>query len=265
MKNKITFDLLSEDRIKSMLHTKFLAQKIYAFWSVGSTNEFAYRRALLGEKEGTLVIAEEQTRGRGRKSRSWDSPFTKGLWFSLILRPDLPASKAGLVPYLAGVSVAEAIENYLNLKPSLKWPNDLLLTDKKFCGILSEVEFMNGKIHFIILGIGINVNHKVHDFPEQYRNQATSLRIEVDKRIDRADLLVQILSYIENNYLLINNFEEILSKWKKRCPKFGEEISVIQEGEKYDGLFEEIDNEGFMLLRLKSGIIKKIVAGDILF
>lgn len=261
----MTFDLLSEDRIKSILRTEFFARKIYAFWSVGSTNEFAYRRALQGEKEGTLVIAEEQTRGRGRKSRSWDSPFNKGLWFSLILRPDLPAAKAGLIPYLAGVSVAEAIENYLNLKPSLKWPNDLLLNDKKFCGVLSEVEFNNGKIHFIILGIGINVNHKIHEFQENYRNQATSLRIELDKRIDRADLLVEILSYLENNYKFIHNFEEIMNKWKIRCPKFGKEVLVVQDDEKYEGLFEEIDNEGFMLLRLKSATIKKIVAGDILF
>lgn len=267
MKDKLSFDLLSEDRIKSILKTELFAKKIYAFWSVGSTNEFAYRRALQGDLEGTLVIAEEQTKGRGRIHRQWDSPFNKGLWFSLILRPELPSSKAGLIPYLAGISVAETVENFLELKPDVKWPNDLLLNDRKFCGILSEVEFDNGKINFIILGIGINVNHQPEDFPEPYRNFATSLRIESDRRIDRAELLVDLLLRIEKNYefMQLYGFREIVTRWKKRCPQFGQEIIIIQDDKRFEGKFEELDDEGCLLLRTKSGELKKIVAGDIVF
>jgi BirA family biotin operon repressor/biotin-[acetyl-CoA-carboxylase] ligase len=267
MRDKLSFDLLSEDKIKSVLHTEFLAKKVYAFWSVGSTNEFAYRRASQGEKEGILVIAEEQTKGKGRKSRQWDSPFNKGLWFSLILRPELSAAMAGIVPYLAGVSVAEAVENFLGLKPDVKWPNDLLLNGRKFCGILSEVEFENGQINFIILGIGINVNHKKDEFPEEFRAQATSLRIESDLRIDRADFLAEVLLQLEKNYSYMkqNGFEDIINKWKKRCTQFGKEIIVVQDDDKYQGVFEELDDKGCLLLRTKDGKLKKIVAGDIAF
>ncbi|HEX9972575.1 MAG TPA: biotin--[acetyl-CoA-carboxylase] ligase, partial [bacterium] len=228
IKDRPGFDLLSEERIKAALRTELLGNRIYAFWSIGSTNEFAYRRALQGDREGVLVIAEQQTKGRGRKSRYWDSPFYKGLWFSLILRPDIQSSQAGLLPYLAGVSVAEAVENLLKLTPDLKWPNDLLFQGKKFCGILSEVEFKNGKVKFIILGIGINVNQKVDEFPEQYRNQATSLRQECNNRIDRAELLTEVLFCLEQNYNSIgaHGLNEIVNKWKKKCRQFGKEIVI---------------------------------------
>ena len=267
MKDKMGFDLLSPEKLKSVIKTELLAQKIYAFWSVGSTNEFAYLRALQGEMEGTLVIAEQQSKGRGRKSRAWDSPFNKGLWFSLILRPELPASQAGLVPYLAGVSVAEAIENFTGLKPEVKWPNDLLLNGKKFCGILSEVEFENRMIKFIILGIGINVNHKKEEFPEEFRKQATSLRIESDSQIDRADFLATVVEQLETNYQKMrqNGFEDIIKRWKNRCPQLGKNVVIIQDDKKYEGIFEDLNNEGCLLLRTKAGEIKKIVAGDVAF
>lgn len=267
MKDKMGFDLLSEAKIKSVLKTELFARKIYAFWSVGSTNEFAYSRALQGDIEGTLVIAEQQSKGRGRKSRVWDSPFNKGLWFSLILRPDLPAPRAGLVPYLAGVSIVEAIENFTGLKPVVKWPNDLLLNSKKFCGILSEVEFENGKIKFIILGIGINVNHKMNEFPEGYREQATSLRIESDLRIDRVEFLTETLFRLEKNFndMKDNGFKNIIKKWKKKCPQLGKEVVIFQDDHHYRGIFEELDEEGCLLLRTPDGQLKKIVAGDINF
>lgn len=267
IKDRPGFDLLSEERIKAALRTELLGKRIYAFWSVGSTNDFAYRRALQGDFEGVLVIAEQQTKGKGRKSRHWDSPFYKGLWFSLILRPDIEASKAGLLPYLAGVSVAEAIENSLSQKPDLKWPNDLLFQGKKFCGILSEVEFKNGKVTFIVLGIGINVNQKTEDFPERYRNQATSLRHECNSRIDRADLLAEVLFRLEQNYKLMSThgLNEIVSKWKIRCPQFGKEVVIMQDDEQYQGKFIDIDANGCLVLQTESGEIKKIVAGDIRF
>jgi BirA family biotin operon repressor/biotin-[acetyl-CoA-carboxylase] ligase len=267
MKDKMGFDLLSPEKLKTVIKTELLAQKIYAFWSVGSTNEFAYLRALQGEMEGALVVAEQQSKGRGRKSRAWDSPFNKGLWFSLILRPELPASRAGLVPYLAGVSVAEAIENFISLKPVVKWPNDLLLNGRKFCGILSEVEFENKMIKFIILGIGINVNQKKDEFPEDFREQATSLRIESNSRIDRADFLAEVIRQLENNYKKMkqNGFEGIIEQWKKRCPQLGKKVVIFQDDNKYEGIFEDLNSEGCLLLRTKTGEIKKIVAGDIAF
>ncbi len=263
----IRYDLLSEDRIKSVLKSRFIPQKVYAFWSIGTTNDFAYRMAQQGDGDGTLVIAEKQERGRGRKSRTWDSPFLRGLWFSLILRPDLPSAKAGLIPYLAGVSVSEAVESMLNIQPDMKWPNDLLINNKKFCGILSEVDFNNGKVNFIVLGIGINVNQLASEWPKDIVKTATSLRLATEKIIDRAELLAEILLKLEENYehAKIDGFEGILRKWKKRCSKVRKEIVIQQENQRFQGKFVNIDEDGCLLLKYENGEIKKIFAGDILY
>lgn len=263
----ISIDLLSEDRIKASLKEKSFVDKIYAFWTVGSTNDFAYKRAMHGEDEGTLVVAEEQTRGRGRKSRVWDSRFNLGLWFSLILRPDISASKAGLLPFLASVSIAEVLEESLNLKPDLKWPNDAIFSGRKFCGILSEVEFIDGRVKFIILGVGMNVNHKMDELPQDFRERATSLRIESGKRIDRADLLAEILVTFEKNYdeFRSNGISPILDKWKARCGRLGKHVKIVQDDQQIEGTFKDIDAAGCMLLQLETGEIKKVVAGDVVF
>lgn len=267
MKDKAGFDLLSEDKLKSVIKTELFAKKIYSFWSIGSTNEFAHNRAIQGEPEGTLVIAEQQVRGRGRKNRRWDSPFNKGLWFSVVLRPNIVSDQVGLIPFLAGVAVAEGIENFTGLKPEVKWPNDLLLNGKKICGILSEAEFRNGKIRFIILGIGINVHHKPHEFPDEFRDRATSLRAESNLRIDRSELLAEILFQLEKNYRTMQSqgFAPIISNWKKRCPHLGKQVTIIQDDERLEGIFEDLNEQGCLMLRTRDGELKKIVTGDLLF
>jgi len=267
LRSAINYDILSENRIRSALKTDSMAQNIHAFWSVGSTNEFALRMAQLGDPEGTLVIAEKQEHGRGRMLRSWDSPLAKGLWFSVILRPQLSSSQAGLLPYIAGVSVAEAVEAQLGLHPDLKWPNDLLVGGKKFCGILSEVEFENGKIKFIVLGIGVNVNHLAGDFSRQIRDGATSLRLAAETRIDRADLLAAILSKLEQNYERVKTegFDDLLHRWKTRCSNFKKNVALKQDQTTIEGTFVDIDHEGCLLLKTGSGETKKISAGDVIF
>ncbi len=266
MTSGVNFNVLSEDRIKTVLKTKWLAHDLFAFWSISTTNDFAYRRAQLGAKEGTLVIAEKQQQGRGRLSRQWDSPFNRGLWFSIILRPGLPASKAGLIPYLGSVSVAEAMEKLYQLKPNLKWPNDVLINGKKMCGILSEAEFKNGKIDFIILGIGINANQKEKDWTPELKDIATSLRIELEKRVDRAEFLAEVLLQLEKNYedSQLTGFKNIVNNWKVRCPKYHKSIVVQQENEQLEGRFADIDENGFLILETESGDRKKIVAGDLI-
>ncbi|MDZ7260899.1 MAG: biotin--[acetyl-CoA-carboxylase] ligase [candidate division KSB1 bacterium] len=261
----LTFDLISKDKIKMDLKTQIIADQIYAFWSIRSTNEFAYRLARQGEPEGTLVIAEEQTGGKGRLDRKWESLFGKGLWFSIILRPPVVAARAGLFPFLAGVSIAEAVENKLELQPQVKWPNDLMINGKKFCGILSEAEFSRGKVEFIILGIGINVNHTIEDFSEDIRDQAVSLQMALQRPADRLPLLVEALNRIEANYLLMQRkgFGAIIRRWKKRCQNWGKPIKLVQGTTTLEGIFEGLAEDGSLLLRLDDGHIKKILAGDI--
>jgi len=260
------FDVLSENKIKSVLKTKIFGKKVYAFWSVSSTNDFAYRRATQGEEEGALVIAEQQERGRGRKARVWDSQFGKGLWFSVIIRPNLPSCKSGLIPFLAGLSIADAINNLTGLQVDLKWPNDIMINNKKCCGVLSEVHFDNGNIAFIILGIGINVNHNPGDWSENLNGTATSLRIEKKARVNRAELLNEILTQFEQNYKHVkhDSFDSLIDQWKKRCSKFKKNITILQEDKKISGIFFDLDKQGCLLLKTQRGELKKIVAGDIL-
>ncbi|MBC8183486.1 biotin--[acetyl-CoA-carboxylase] ligase [candidate division KSB1 bacterium] len=266
MKLRLMSDVLSETKIKFVLKTKLFGKRIYAFWSIGSTNDFAYRLAMQGEDEGALVIAEQQERGRGRKARVWDSQFGKGLWLSVILRPDLPSSNAGLIPYLAGVSVSRAVEDLTGLQPEMKWPNDVMLNNMKCCGVLSEVNFKNGKIDFIILGIGINVNHEAGEWSDEIDKIATSLRIEKNERLERADLLAEILFQLEQAYddVKKNGFGQLLDQWKKRCPVFQQNITILQEDKKISGTFINLDEKGCLLLKGEDGKIKKIVAGDLL-
>jgi BirA family biotin operon repressor/biotin-[acetyl-CoA-carboxylase] ligase len=181
------------------------------------------------------------------------------------LRPDDASSNAGLYPYLAGVSVAQAIENSLGFSPELKWPNDLLLNDRKFCGLLSEAEFDNGNVRYIILGIGINVEHKIGDIPDDLLETATSIRIENRIRTDRVDLLCEIMHCLEKNYAAVtqNGFATIIEEWKSRCPKLGKKISVQQQDEKLTGIFENLENDGTLLLQTEDGQVRKIVAGDL--
>jgi BirA family biotin operon repressor/biotin-[acetyl-CoA-carboxylase] ligase len=258
------FDLITSDRIIASLKTKRFGKKVHAFWQVGSTNRFATRAAARGEPEGTLVIAEMQKRGKGRLKRSWDSRFGKGLWFSIILRPSFPGSRAGLFTYLAGVSVAQAVENVTGLIPDFKWPNDLLYKNKKFCGILSEVEFTDGNIDFIILGIGINVLHRKSDFPGILSQNATSIVIETSKRSDRIELLSEIMARLESNYerCISRGFESIIDYWKSRCPLLGEEIRILQNNQHLSGIFEDLDENGCMMLRKNDGSLTRVIAGD---
>lgn len=261
----MNYNLITADKLKPLLKTDFFGKKIFAFWRLHSTNALAYKLARNGEEEGTVVIAEEQIKGRGRLNRTWHSQFGKGLWFSLILRPEAHRIlKPGVYPFLAGVSVAQAIENYLGLKPEFKWPNDLLLHDKKFCGILSEVEFLNSHIHFIILGIGINVSHRPDDFPPEIRNIATSLRYESLLNIDRLGLLAEIITIFEQNYFfsLEYGFKFIKENWKKRCPRLGQKIEVNLDNQKVNGIFEDLDKDGGLLLKKSDGELIKVVAGD---
>ncbi len=258
-------NLITADRIEAMLQTKRLGRPIFAFWRIGSTNTFARDQAMQGAPEGTLVIAEEQTRGRGRMNRSWESACCRGLWFSIILRPVDNSHRAGLYPYLVGVSVAHTIEEVTGLRPALKWPNDILINGHKCCGILAEADFSNGRIQYIILGIGLNVLHHHDDFSHSLKHEATSLFLETHLHFDRVQLLANILRKMEHQYMVVQTegFEPILKEWKQRCPWLHKKITVNQGDQWLEGFFQDLDSDGCLLLRVPKKGIHKIVAGDL--
>jgi BirA family transcriptional regulator, biotin operon repressor / biotin---[acetyl-CoA-carboxylase] ligase len=259
-------ELITKEKLLPQIQSQSFIQHVFTFWSIGSTNEFARKLALQNQPEGTLVIAEEQSRGRGRMHRKWESQFGKGLWFSIILRPSAPTSEIGLYPFLAGVSVAEAIENKFHITPNMKWPNDLMFNERKFCGILSEVEFVNNHLDFIILGIGINVNHKLYDFSEELRDRVTSLSIARHHKVDRIKFLVEIINRVGQNYRDTerDGFAKIIAAWKKRCSLIKKKISIEQDDQVISGVFEDLAHDGGMLLRTEGGTLTKIIVGDVI-
>ncbi|MFQ5677332.1 MAG: biotin--[acetyl-CoA-carboxylase] ligase, partial [bacterium] len=177
------------ENIERRIETKLLGKRIFAFEKLGSTNNFAKRLVQNGEGEGTLVIANHQTSGRGRYDRRWHAPANLGLWFSIVLQPRLPGEKFGILSLLAAVAVAKSVEAITRLSPELKWPNDVLVNLKKISGILIESQLWKKERDSLVLGIGVNVNQSEADFPTELRNLATSLRIESGERVDRTHLL----------------------------------------------------------------------------
>jgi len=271
-------DLLLKEEILSGLETEVFGREIHAFQRITSTNDFAYKLAERGGKEGTLVIAEEQTRGRGRVGRAWYSPKGMGLWFSLILRPPIRSDEVNLLTFLSALSVAEVVERRFKINVGVKWPNDLLINGRKFCGILSELSFEAERINFVIVGIGINLNQEVRDFPPELQTTATSLRIELRYKVDRVKLLREILKRFEENYFLaiqgmpfageswaVNSpgFKKIIEEWERRCVIFGKRVTVSWGENRTTGVAQGIDELGRLILRGDDGIEERILAGDV--
>lgn len=255
--------ILVED-FENKIHTQLIARKILVFEKLSSTNDFAKRLAQNGEREGTLILSNEQTKGRGRQQKSWHSPPNLGLWFSLILKPKQPLEKFGLISLLAAVALAKSFENLTNLKPTLKWPNDVLIDSKKTGGILSESQFSNNRLVSLVLGIGINVNQSRTDFPKEIRDTATSLHEELKQEVDRVSLLVELLHNIETLYFEFNcgNTNLIIDEWIRRCPFIRKDISVKENNIEIGGRFVNLDENGRMLLRLDSGKTKVVCVGE---
>lgn len=238
---------------------------VHVFERIGSTNEYLKDLARQGEAAGTVVIADEQTAGRGRQRRPWSSPRGQGLWFSVLLRPNLSSDRAGLLPLFAGLSVAQSLESGPGLHPDLKWPNDVLLDGRKVCGILVESEIRsNRRLKFAIVGIGLNVNQASEDFPPELRASATSLRLALGRESDRQRLLIDMLNALHTNYrgLREGRAEELIAAWIRRCPMFGQPIEVRHADRVYKGIFEALTESGGLVLRLPSGVHKTFYSGE---
>jgi BirA family biotin operon repressor/biotin-[acetyl-CoA-carboxylase] ligase len=217
-----------------------------------------------GAPEGTLIVANAQTKGRGRMGRSWVSPPGSGLYFSIILRPDCLPSKFPRLTLTAGVAVASAIEQ-TGLKPQLKWPNDILIADRKVGGILAEAVFDKRRIEFAILGIGINVNTKCEELPVSVRGLATSLGLSLGKPVSRIYLLQTVLHLFEPWYefFCTGAFETILDAWCEFDNTLGRVVDVFLPERRLVGVAEALEPDGTLLVRDKRGCLHRIVAGDV--
>lgn len=254
----------NEKNISQNLETKIFGRRIFFFKSIKSTMDYAKKIAEKDEPEGTIVIADYQSHGRGRFGRIWKAEPGKNILMSIILRPQIPLERFSIFPFLFANSIASAIEKHANLKITTKWPNDLLIDNKKFCGILMEASITVEKSDFIILGIGINVNQS--EFPKEIQEYATSLYLSTGKIYDRVELLKDILGQIEIDYDEFNknrDFSAVIQKWKSRCKMIGEKITVIQSGKTVTGRVIDIDELGFLVLEDENLRKIKLSSGDV--
>jgi BirA family biotin operon repressor/biotin-[acetyl-CoA-carboxylase] ligase len=258
-------DLLSPSEVKPILRTKWMGKTIHHFQTIDSTNSEAYQLALTGAKEGEVVIAESQKKGRGRLGRHWFSPPFLNLYLSVILRPHIPPQQASIITLMAAVATAEAIEKFSGLKPSIKWPNDILLRSRKVAGLLNEIHSEMDRIHFVVLGIGVNLNMDGRMFPKEIRPMVTSLKKEMGRTISRKAFLQSLLEELEEWYgiFLKKGGAAILKAWRDRAQIEGKEVKVTSFGERVVGVAIDVDSDGALILETERGEKKRIVAGDV--
>ena len=235
------------------------------FDEVSWTQDVAAELAIEGGAEGTLVIAEMQTRGRGRKGRNWASLSSGGIYFSLILRPKVIPSKVVQIPLIASVALTKAIGETAPIQPKIKWPNDLYINTKKVGGILTEMNSEIDAVNYVILGIGLNVNMSASLFDKDISNIATSLIDECGVYTSRAKLVQSFLSEFEQIYTkyLAFGFGSARDEWKAFNNTIGSQVKISDGARDIEGEAIDIDDDGFLLVRKENGSIIKIISGDI--
>lgn len=259
-------DLLGEREIRPGLKTGILGKKIIRLSEVDSTNTYAAKLAVDGEPEGTVVIAEHQTAGRGRLGRRWVSPPGMNIYASIILRPKVPPRDAPLVTFAAAVALARAVRGLYKLDAGIKWPNDLLINGRKAAGILTEMSAEPELVRHIILGVGMDVNMPREAFPKEIRDTSTSIMLELGGKVNRAELLRRFLEELEKYYLMMvdGKREEILDGWRSLSLTLGRMVKVTgMSGEKV-GFARDIDPEGGLILEA-DGRAETVTSGDVGF
>jgi BirA family biotin operon repressor/biotin-[acetyl-CoA-carboxylase] ligase len=253
------------DKLQEGLRTKQLGKRIFFTHEIDSTNERAKRLAKLGAEEGTVAVAEMQSAGRGRLGREWFSP-EGGLWFSVVLRPEMSASEAAGLVFVAGLAVAEVLKEVYGLRVETKWPNDVLVDRRKISGILCEMSTKGETVSYVVVGIGINVNFNVAKaLPQTLRGTTASVQGLLGRKVRVEDLFGAVLEKLEETYDLYvkEGIAPILDMWKRFATFLGREVEVVFDDEKLRGVALGIDAEGRLVLKLQDGSLKAFVAGDV--
>ncbi|MBS4203146.1 biotin--[acetyl-CoA-carboxylase] ligase [Lederbergia citrea] len=258
-------DQLTENEILLGLETESMGRHILHFETTVSTQIIAHQAAVDGAPEGTLIIAEEQTGGKGRMARSWHSSKQKGIWMSLIIRPQLTLDKAPQFTLIAAIAAARAIEGVTGLEPEIKWPNDLLFNGKKLTGILTELQAEADKINFVVIGVGINVNQNEEDFPPFVRGLATSLAIESGTNISRTALTQSFLKNFERYYHLYieKGFAPLKIIWESYAASIGKNIIAKTVTGEITGKAIGITDNGVLKIQDHGGNIHHVYSADI--
>jgi BirA family biotin operon repressor/biotin-[acetyl-CoA-carboxylase] ligase len=257
--------LHADDLLARLGKTKVIGRDIRVFEETTSTNDVIEKLARDGVKEGVVVFAESQTKGRGRLGRKWMSPTHKGLWFSVLLRPELSPQETTQLTVASATALRRAIKNVTGLVAEIKWPNDLLIGGRKVVGILTEMSAEVDRVRHVTLGIGVDVNQDASDFPPELRKTATSLKVETGEEISRAGLATEILRELDFDYARIcgGKFPAVADEWESGCATIGKNVSVQMGARQIRGCAESLDDDGALLVRTEHGHLERVIGGDV--
>lgn len=258
-------DKLTCEEIEEGLKTEKLGRNIIYFNSLESTNAEAKKIAAKDAVHGTVVISEEQTNGKGRRGRSFISPRGKGIWMSIIMKPNIDPMKVALLTQIAAAAVNLALED-MGIESLIKWPNDIIINNKKVCGILTEMSCELTMVNYVVLGIGINVNVESHDFDEEIRKVATSLKIEMGETVDRKVLLAGILNNLEvlyKNYVDRDDIKKPISICREKSILIGREIRVIKKGIAIKARALELKQDGSLVVQYEDKKCEALISGEV--
>lgn len=257
-------DVLTKDAIVSYLPDGVVSGELCCFESIDSTNEEAKRRGEAGASDGSVYVADNQTSGKGRRGRSWLSPSGDDIFFTILLRPDLPLSCVSMITLVAASAVSEAIDKVTGQNSQIKWPNDIVINRKKVCGILTEMNMEIDSIAYVVVGIGINVNRM--EFREDIADMATSLKKECGHNIERAALLSEILTAFFRDYkqfLEKQDLSPFLKYYNQKLVNVGREVKIIKKGEEIIRTAIGINDRGELLVQDDEGRTEHIFSGEV--
>jgi BirA family biotin operon repressor/biotin-[acetyl-CoA-carboxylase] ligase len=257
--------LLADDLLARLGTTRVVGRDIQVFEQTTSTNDVVEKLARDGVPEGAVVFAEAQTKGRGRLGRAWLSPARKGLWFSVLLRPDFSPQETTQVTVISATALRRAIQTVTGLVAEIKWPNDLLVGGRKTAGILTEMSAELDRVRHVILGIGVDVNQDANGFPPDLRPLATSLKLESGREISRAELAVEMMRELDADYAHVcrGDFARVANEWEAACVTIGRNVTVHVGERRFRGRAESLDDDGALLIRTEHGHLERVIGGDV--
>lgn len=257
-------DSISAGEVREYIKTSWLGREFYSCETVDSTNNWARRLAEEGAAHGTVVAANAQTAGKGRRGRSWLTPAGSTIAMTLLLRPDMPPERASMLTLVEGLSVAQSLQELYGLQAKIKWPNDVVVSGKKVCGILTEMNTQVDYINYIVIGVGINTN--LSEFPEELKDKATSLSLELHKEVKRAPIIGKSLEKFEENYEIFRktwDLSGLTEQYNEILINRDASVKVLEPGHEYMGTARGIDHLGQLLVEKEDGTLQKVYAGEV--
>jgi len=260
------FDVLNGDELKSRMETKWAGRTVYFFDKTGSTNIDAKKFAAEGAPHGTLVVADNQENGRGRRGRTWQSPAGSNVYFTIVLRPVFEPDKASMLTLVMAMSVAETIRDYCGIRAQIKWPNDIVVHKKKVCGILTEMEIAleTNDIQYVVIGVGININQE--EFPEEMKEIASSLVNEGGRKVSRAEMIQKVMESFEKNYesfVEVKDLSQMREAYDALLVNKDRQVKILDPKGEYTGIARGINEKGELLVQREDGQLERVYAGEV--